>query len=927
MDLTIYVLDCGDLFFQLFNIIAAFMDSSNFMNLVGMAAAFGLFVAMLRFFKSYDPNTIVKWFVMYMLVLNIAIIPKTTVVIADVSTQKNYPVSNVPLVFAFVAQGLTCFGYGLAQIFDSLFSTLNDAPASVQYSKTGFLFGSRLIQESRNFRVVNPVLKADLTMYFKRCVVGDVYLNHVLSPTELKESTNIWESISASPSKIRRTYIANENGERDNKSCAEATPILKTRLDKEIKRAYTIFGINLFGKPKGTNYEQLFNTHLNNAFNYYQGIQTTGTNAFLQAMMLNVIKDGISDYQSYLNSTASIMSHEFTKSQVQQRYSWELAGLKAAWIWPFFHSVVMMLLIALFPLIVLFAIAYNGIDGLKSYLMFFLSLQLWPALFAVLNFAMAFYGSSVTSNYGALNLANLDNVEQLHGEVASVAGYMMLFIPWLANGIVKRIGETFNSLSQSMVSGVQSSSMAAASEAANASFSLGQTSFYNATGNTLSANKHDSNFTSMAGNTTRMLDSGATVTTNRDGTDVIDASSTISRGTTSLNSSQAINGMLSDAAEMNTQAISSKSKQLSSLVSEGMNQLTQFSNLSGKDIRLGDGVSESDTSQVQKAVSNVLGMASNVAQRTGVSTEQALTGIVSAGVAAQAGVNSQHSLIGKGVSLLTGADGSLYARANYEKSDSTAQRANDGFEKVLDAKQMQDFRSDYSFMQNFSQTHHLDSSHSKGASLLSQGASDLRQAQNISSSLDENYSKAERIAHAKSVTESGGATINQNMDQMFQEFVTEKVGKQQRNYLYGHAGDSNAQATLSNLANQFVSDEGIRNKIIDTYGNTKHQINPESRFGAGSNAIQSREKELYSNYSSNKNSLESQSSKHDVGFNEDKAQALQNKVQDGITSQKNAISTSKGGIELNTKIQAADADIRIMKGRETSHAKSIIKGE
>src|SRR3989338_256092 len=157
MDLTIYVLDCGDLFFQLFNIIAAFMDSSNFMNLLGMAAAFGLFVAALRFFKSYDPNTIVRWFVMYMLVLNIAIIPKTTVVIVDVSTQKNYPVANVPLVFAFVAQGFTCFGYGLAQIFDSLFSTLNDAPASVQYTKTGFLFGSRLIQESRNFRVTNPV--------------------------------------------------------------------------------------------------------------------------------------------------------------------------------------------------------------------------------------------------------------------------------------------------------------------------------------------------------------------------------------------------------------------------------------------------------------------------------------------------------------------------------------------------------------------------------------------------------------------------------------------------------------------------------------------------------------------------------------------------------------------------------------------------
>ena len=73
--------------------------------------------------------------------------------------------------------------------------------------------------------------------------------------------------------------------------------------------------------------------------------------------------------------------------------------------------------------------------------------------------------------------------------------------------------------------------------------------------------------------------------------------------------------------------------------------------------------------------------------------------------------------------------------------------------------------------------------------------------------------------------------------------------------------------------------------------------------------------------------MESQSSKHDVGFNEDKAQALQNKVQAGITSQKNEIGATKGAIELNTKIQANDTDSKIMKGRNTSHAKSIIKGE
>ncbi|KTD66478.1 mating contact stabilization protein TraG [Legionella santicrucis] len=927
MAITVYVLDCGDLFFQLFNVIAAWMNASNYMSLVSFSVAFGFFVAVVRSFKSFNPMTMVKWFITYFLVFQIAILPKTDVVVHDVSNQSNYPVSNVPLVFAVFAEGLTGFGYGMAQIFDSLFATLNNAPQSVQYTQTGFLFGSKLIQESRNFKVTDPVLKSDLSMYFKRCVVGDVYVSHILSPTELKESTNIWEAISKNPSKIRRTIVTNEEGTGDNLTCAQAIPKLKERLQKEIKRAYTIFGINLFGKPKNTPYEQLFSTHLQSAFNYYQDIQTTGSNLFLQSMMINFIQDGVKNYQSYLNSSASVMNHEFTKSQLQQIYSWIIGGQNAAWILPLLHSVIMFLCMALFPLILLFVIAFSGLESLKSYAVLFLSLQLWPLCFAILNFVMAYYGSSVSENYGAMTFANLDDMERLHAQVSALAGFMMFPIPWLAYGILTRIGDSFNSLSHSFISGLQGATSSAASEAASASFSLGQTSFYNATGNTLSANKHDTNFTSMAGNTTRMLDSGATLTRNTDGTEVIDASGTVSKGTTSISSSNAINGMLSNAAEVNSQAIASKSKQMNSLVSDGFNQLSQFSQMNSHDLRLGEGVSESETAQMQQAVSNVLGLASTVAEKTGMTKEQALTGLVNAGIQGQIGVNSERSILGKAAGLLWGADGNVYARAGYEKSDSTSNRSYDGFDKVLDSRQMQDFRHDYSMMQNFSKTHHLDTSDSKGASLINQAAADFRQAEHISSSLDANYSRAERISRAQSVTQTGGAAINQNLDQMFQEYVTSKVGQDQRNYLYGHPGDPGANAMLSDLANQFISDEGIKNKIIDTYGNTHHQINPDKRYGSDSHSIEAREKELRARFLGNKNQLTSEAENNAVSFSESSAHGLQNRVNTSMTGLQHATGNAENELAFKTKVYEQKVGNELQKGREKSHAKSIIKGE
>lgn len=922
MVLEVYVLDCGDLFQSLFNVLALFAKSTSFTKLVGIAASFGFFMAIIRYFKTSNPLTIGKWFVTYVLILNIAIIPKSNVQVVDISTQKIYNISNVPLAVAFLAHSLTTLGYGLAQIFDSIFST----PDSIQYSKTGFLFGSKLIQESRDFRITDPLLKSEFSMYFKRCVVGDIYLNRVLSPSDLRESSSIWQSISKNPSKIRRTIIINADGTRENKTCFEATPLLKEKLDKEIKSAYKIFGINLFGKPGALNYEALFNTHLSSAFGYYQAIETNGTNVFLQSMMLNVVKNGITDYEKYLNSTASIMGNEFTKAQNQQQYLWQIAGMKSAWFWPFFHSVVLYLVIALFPIIVLLAIAYN-VDGLKSYLLFFLSLQFWPVLFAILNSVMSFYGASVSSKYGAINLANLDNIEQLHMSVASVAGGIMMFIPWFSNKLVTRIGDAFDSLSHSMISSVQSSNMAAASEAANASFSLGQTSFYNATGNTLSSNKHDTNFTSLEGSTTRMLDSGVTLTTTPDGDEIIDATGSISKGAFHLDSSQTINGMLNNAQETNTQSISSQSKQLSSVVSEGFGHLSQFSSMESKDLRLGDGVSENDNTQVQQAVSNVLGMASNVASKTGVSTEQALTGLINAGVTTQAGVSSDKSLLGKFMGLAVGADGSVYAKSGYDKSDSTSHRSHDGFDKVLDAKQMEDFRNDLSYVQHFGETHNLDTSHSKGASLLSQATADLREAQQISNNLDASLSQGMRIATAKSVTEAGGAGIHQNLDQMFQEFVTDKVGKSERNYLYGHPGDSGAQAKLSSLANDFIKDKGIGNKIIDTYGNQSQIFSPKEDFESNKNAIQHSEKALHNKHLNDKNAMTTDAYAHDVAFDNTKAEALQNKVEKTLKEQNSNLKFAKNDMQTKTKVLAQETDRDILKGRHKSHMSSIIEKE
>ena len=150
-----------------------------------------------------------------------------------------------------------------------------------------------------------------------------------------------------------------------------------------------------------TTYKQLFETHLKSAFDYYQGLTDASSNIFLQSMMINAMSDGVAHYQAFTDATAGIINQQFTKSQVQHRWSWEIAGRKALWYLPLLHTWLTLLLFGVFPLIMCWQRYLGEVRILYGTLQFFLSLQFWPVLFAILNAGMTLYGSHQSAEYGA----------------------------------------------------------------------------------------------------------------------------------------------------------------------------------------------------------------------------------------------------------------------------------------------------------------------------------------------------------------------------------------------------------------------------------------------------------------------------------------------------------------------------------------------
>lgn len=851
--MTIQVLAFGELYQMMLNALASFMNQGVFASFLKLTAMVGIIMVTVGYLKRRDPTIYVKWVVSYVLVLQLLITPKTDVLIYDIADQKGLAVDNVPLVFAVTASVLTNMGVGIAETYDALMSL----PDDLKFTKTGSLFGSKLIQGAREFRILDPVLKQEMNEYFKNCVVGDIQLNHKYSVGDLGQSNNIYALITKTPSPIRLTTI---NG--DKISCLQSIKILKPKLDAEINKAYKIFGITLFHHAS-SNYEAMFNEHLKSAFEYFQGMTDDSSNIFLQSMMINAMGDGLKDYQAFTDSTAGIINNQVTKSEAQHRYSWAIAGEKAAWFLPILHSVLLIMLFAIFPIILVMTTLPNGVQIFKGYMQFFISLQFWPVLFAILNSVMTFYGQYKSQGYGALTMVSIEKMDEFHADLTGVAGYLMLMIPFLAKGLISNLSEAFNNLATSMTNHLQGSAMSVAGEAAASSFSFGQNSFYNTNANNFSANKHDSNWSHFHGMRTEQLASGVTKTQTASGDTVFDVGAGISKGVVSLHGSESLMANLHESYEKSKLASSNAHQAYQEALIQSAHHASQLSQLSGHDMRLGEGFSEGDTTNFQKSLSQMRQIASDVAERTGVSQEEAMSSLLSASVDARGG--AKFSVLGFSAGL------------SASRSNTSSDHAKTSSDNGISAREAKDFNESYNQVKQFVSNHHFDETTSKGSQLLSQLGDDIRKAETASRNYDISLAQSERIGYAEAYVKSHGDQINSNLDQSFARFVASKVGSKHQQELYANPGSMQAISELNQLGDAFLQEK--RDEIIAQFGGAQKEQNIESSYQSQKDLVHHRKDEMLQNYQAEELQIKKDAKTLELDFNEKERNALYRNVE------------------------------------------------
>ncbi|MDU2879459.1 MAG: conjugal transfer mating-pair stabilization protein TraG, partial [Enterobacter sp.] len=590
--LEVYAIAGGDWLRGNLNAIAAFMGTSTWSTIEKMCIAISVLIVAGSWVKKHNVMDLIGW-VFSLTLVSMLVVIRTPVQIIDYSNVAQvYEVDNVPIGLAIPASLTTRVGNALIQSYEMVFAL----PDSVTYSKTGMLFGSNLVAKSTDFLSQNPQITTLFSDYVQNCVMGDIFLNHKYSFEELLNSPDPYTLIFANPSPLRGVFDKNNQFQ----TCEEASRDLKSALALDTQtggKTWNYYVRQLFGgKP---NPDLLFSQMIGDSYNYFYSSGQSAGQIIRQNVTMNALRSGIQSYAARSGDTASLVNMANTSSLEKQRLAQATMGHQALRALPLMQTVIMGLMIGMFPIMVMAAM-FNmmTLQVLKGYVFALIWLQTWPLLFAILNSAMAYYAKQ---NGVPVVLSELSQVQLKNSDIATTAGYIAVMIPPLSWGIVKSMGAAFSSAYSHFSSSGLSATSQAASGVVDGNYSIANMQMENVSGYSWGTNS-----TTSFGQMSRQLANGGMSTQTRDGSMVWDSGGAMSKLPVDINVGRQIaSAQQQMAREADVQAESALHGYNSSVTS-AWNSLQQFGTNKGNSTSTTTGADTTESSQDSMARSKMM---------------------------------------------------------------------------------------------------------------------------------------------------------------------------------------------------------------------------------------------------------------------------------------------------------------------------------
>ncbi|WP_018694112.1 conjugal transfer protein TraG N-terminal domain-containing protein [Algicola sagamiensis] len=514
----IYSYGGGEFLRQILNGVAAIFGNQNYSVALAISAMLGLLAVMVQIaFMKQSFNF--QWLLGVIMFFQVALVPKVNVTVKDLVLPENTAVvANLPLGVGLTASFFSTFSHWSTTQSETVFSL----PNQVSYQGSGLLFASRLVEESTRFELTDPRISSNFSDFWKSCVFYDLLLGQY-TWGELVRSENLIDFLQANTSQTRGFTYTDVTNQRTIVICrAGINNQLAVDLNNETANATRLYAAKLL--PEKSDIDKAvarYAAAMPVAYQYMTGLSLNNAQIIGTNVLANSLKRGLVSFASDANAPAAAQDFALARAEQERKTTFVVMGQIAKKMLPILQHLFESFIYAVSPIVLLMAMTPLVAKVAMGYVKALIWINLWPPLYAVLNFAVTFYSAAgakaavltngITGTTG-LSLMTNTGLGHLMQDYAAVAGYLSLSIPMIAWMMVSMSGAMMAGLAGRLMQGYEQPVSKASDEAASGNINLGNSSFDNH-----SAFQHNASPTVDSGMVHERLGSGTMMDTSAAG--------------------------------------------------------------------------------------------------------------------------------------------------------------------------------------------------------------------------------------------------------------------------------------------------------------------------------------------------------------------------------------------------------------------------
>ncbi len=761
----------GEYFVDIFNGLAMFTRSGDFMAIVKIASVLAFSMAMLNAALTGSLYDAGKWFVTVFVIIQVLLFPKASLHITDKTNPAlmGAQVDNVPYVVAYTASTTSQIGYAITKGFESVYSL----PDDLQYTENGMIFGVNLWQAMSQAKISNAKLADSIDSFAQNCIFFDLQLN-IYSFDDLKNSDDIWNFVKSQQAENRFFSYTNQSGGTSYPTCKAGASSLEGDWKQELGSPNNL----AFFSKKPDLSKIVLSSAGADVSEYFLKVSKSSEQILQQAMMINALHDATENYEA----SQQVQLYQNARAQLQTKSTYQTLGAQAGiWI-PILKIVIESVFYGAFPIVVLACLIPNLTGSvLRGYFSTFIWLASWGPIYAILHRISMGHAKTYTLSFShdlGFTLSTQVGLSQTMADIAAMAGYMSMFVPMLAFGIAKGGAAAMSSMTTSFMSGIQGAASAAAHEGTTGNLNFGNVGV---------GSRNISSGVSM------MNDAGQITHHNNDGSSSIDNSRAESKLGFELHGSQRIENSLSTAISQEQSLAHSQSIQSQQSTAHGFEKAIN----NHRSIENSQGFEQNLNSQEKSAFSNINNATTDFAKEHNISREK------SAEIFGQIGANLSGSVggaVGDKIPAKGNAGIGLDAAARWTGRSSDS----DLYKEAQNYSQQQHLSKDFETVKSALQSNRFNISDSHGESINE----NFNKASSLSQEAGIHRENAQRLSDQQQHIKSHSFEVDQNYNNEFVRHLRDKYG---------------SDSAALEITNPNNLDKNIRNKEIAEFSALKEQ--------------------------------------------------------------------------------------------------------